>query len=165
MVLVLRFLSEFSGMFQTISQAAGHISHVRVWVQPDEFFDPVDLLLHHLPPSTSILGLDWISLCSPRVTQGDFQRISVLELLLCRVCRVTSGRISWNSARRFPTFMTGPEGLFSMTAQCPHCLILWKRPNGISSSEGGFLADLNGEKTITGKCSKCYQYQMSKHWQ
>ena len=45
-------------MIQTISKAAGHISHVRVWVQSVEFFDLVDLLLRHLPPSTSFLGLE-----------------------------------------------------------------------------------------------------------
>ena len=32
-VFVLQFSSVFSRVFQSISQAAGHISHVRVWVQ------------------------------------------------------------------------------------------------------------------------------------
>ena len=56
-VFVLQFSSVFSRVFQSISQAAGHISHVRVWVQPDEFFDLVDLLLRRLPPSPAFWGL------------------------------------------------------------------------------------------------------------
>ena len=73
-VFVLQFSSEFSRVFQSISQAPGHISHMQARVhQQDEFFDLVDLLLRHLPPSPSLLGLEWIFLCSPCVSQGDSQ--------------------------------------------------------------------------------------------
>ena len=46
------------------SQAAGHISHVQKRVQPEDFFDVVDLLFRHClrPPSISFLRLEWMGL-------------------------------------------------------------------------------------------------------
>ena len=46
------------------AQTAGQILHVQIRVQPEDFFDLVDLLLRHckLSPTTSLLGLEWMGL-------------------------------------------------------------------------------------------------------